>query len=130
VVRVIRVAAQHSIGDLYWDDRVITPQSLRKAPVSCGKEKVDETEQETPRLKVIFEALRGLPPELRVIPFAAGNSDLTAGDVELLERNGILLREPDGYYMPEMFRHGLGFVLPRGARPKVLALARRARSGA
>lgn len=129
VVRFVKVAAEESMEDMYWTDRVLSPPGLRKAPVNCGREKVSEIEQETPRLKAVFSKLRSLPNEQRRIPFQATEVGLGLEEIELLERSGIVLREPDGYYMPEMFRQGLDFALPKGARPRVLALARRARVG-
>jgi MinD-like ATPase involved in chromosome partitioning or flagellar assembly len=128
VMRLLRVASHLSLKDERWLDRVITPSALRKAPQLCGQEKVEEIGQESPLLRQIFDALRKLPHERRVVPFWPSETSLTAEQVDLLERNGVLLREEDGYYMPEMFRHGLGFTVPRGARPRVLALARRARA--
>lgn len=129
VIRFLRVAAEESKSDQYWTDRLLTPPGLKRAPVTCGREKISEIEQETPQLKSVFARLRDVPSELKRVPFSAGEIGLEAAQVELLERNGIVLREPDGYYMPEMFRQGLGFVVPKGARPRVLALAKRARSG-
>jgi hypothetical protein len=129
VVRFLKVAAEGSIDDVHWQDRVLTPPGLRKAPVHCGREKIGEIEQETPRLKEVFSKLRALDDERRKVPFGASDLNLTLEEIELLERNGIVLREPDGYYMPEMYRQGLGFVVPKGARPRVLALARRAGVG-
>ena len=47
--------------------------------------------------------------------------------MKILEDNGVVIREKDEYYMPEIFRFGLDFTMKAGARPKVLSLARRVR---
>lgn len=129
VIRLLRVASKLSTPDEHWADRILTPNALRKAPRICGKEKVEEIGQESPTLRAIFDRLQKLPEHMRVVPFLPEETQLTADEVALLDRSGVVLREEDGYYMPEMFRHGLGFSVPGGARPKVLALSRRARLG-
>lgn len=125
VVRFVRAAADESIGDTYWNDRLLVPSAIKKAPVTCGTEKIAEIEQETPRLREVFQKLRSLAPEQRRIPLSPVESGLSFEEMQMLELNGIVLREPDGYYMPEMYRQGLNFALAKGARPRVLALARR-----
>lgn len=127
VVRFLKISASKSRGASTWTDRVLTPPAIRSAPEICGQKKVEEVEQESPKLKAVFKQLKEAPAEKRVIPFKPSDFDLSAADLELLEREGVILREADGYYMPEMYRHGLVFSLPRGARPRVLALARRAK---
>lgn len=127
VVRFLKISASKSRGSSTWSDRVLTPPAIRSAPEICGQKKVEEVEQESPKLRAIFKHLKEAAAERRVIPFKPSDFDLSAADLDLLEREGVVLREADGYYMPEMYRRGLAFSLPRGARPRVLALARRAK---
>jgi len=46
--------------------------------------------------------------------------------MKILEDNGVVILEKDEYYMPEIFRLGLGFSLTAPGRAKVITLARRA----
>ena len=60
------------------------------------------------------------------IPFTREDIDLQSDEIKTLEDNGVVLREGDEYYLPEIFRLGLGFERASVARPRILALARRA----
>ena len=92
-----------------------------------GAEARCEVEAENQLLKPIFEQLRSLSADKRKIPFTREAVGLDPERIKLLEDNGVVLREGDEYYMPEIFRHGLKFQLESGARPRVVTLARRAR---
>ena len=60
-------------------------------------------------------------------PFNREQVDLELSEINMLEYNGVIIKEKDGYYMPEIFRRGLDFKFGKGARPRVLSLSRRAR---
>jgi hypothetical protein len=92
---------------------------------ACSRAKIEEISQENAALKDIFEKLAALSPDRRSVPFTREDVDLTPQELLLLALNGIAIAEGSSYYMAEIFRPGLGFRLPVGARPKVLALARR-----
>jgi hypothetical protein len=77
-------------------------------------------------LKDVFTKLRNLPEEKRKIPFAREQVLLTVEEMKILEENGVVIREKDDYYMPEIFRFGLGFSLTAAGRPAVMSLERRA----
>ena len=126
VVRFLHLAAKGSLGvPFQWPDRILAPAAIKNAVAECSQFKIDEISQENQALGGVFGKLRGLPERMKSIPFAREEVALTAEEVKLLEENGVLVAEEGKYYMPEVFRRGLGFVLPQGARPKVLALARR-----
>jgi hypothetical protein len=107
-------------------DRLLAPAAIRRAVQPCSREKIGEIEQEIHDLKRVFDKLRS-HPDVR-IPFKPSDFSLSAEDVELLERNGVILDDERAYYMPEIFRLGFGFQLAGGARPRVLTLARRAQT--
>ena len=125
VVRLLNLAATKSRGNAQWADRVLAPVAVREAVADCSKEKITEISQESRALEVIFKKLAGLNPERKSVPFNREDVDLTPQEIELLELNGIAAAEGGSYYMAEIFRRGLEFRLPAGARPRVLALARR-----
>ena len=127
LVRFLKEAAISSVGDSYWKDRLLIPTAIRKSLGDCSKEKVSEIAMENPSLGEIFSQLKELSDDLRLIPFSAEQVGLDTAQLEILETNGVILREKGEYYMPEIFRLGLGFKLKAGARPRVLMLARRSR---
>ena len=100
--------------------------AVRDVLRDCSSKKIDEIEAENVALKKAFDALRSLPPATRQVPFTREDTNLRSDDIKLLEDNGVVLREGDEYYIPEIFRLGLGFERTSGARPRILALARRA----
>jgi MinD-like ATPase involved in chromosome partitioning or flagellar assembly len=123
LVRLLRHAAETSQGTAA-SDRLLPPRSIRDALGPCSREKVSEIEQEIRDLKPIFDKLRGASE--RKMPFGAAEIGLERREVELLESTGIILESEGEYFMPEIFRSGLGFQLKQGARPRVLSLAKRA----
>jgi hypothetical protein len=124
LVRFLHEAAKGSIVDSFWKDRVLVPAAMRSAVGQCSQAKIEEIGQENPEVKEVFNKLRNLPVDKRQIPFERDKVMLTVEETKTLEDNGAVVREGDLYYMPEIFRLGLGFTLERGARPRVLTLAR------
>ena len=124
LVRFLHEAAKASLGDSFWKDRILVPPAVRSAVGQCSKTKIEEISDENPVLKDILTKLRNLPETVRQIPFTREQVQLTVEELKSLEDNGAVLREGEEYYMPEIFRLGLGFKLPRGAHPRVMALAR------
>jgi len=108
------------------NDRLLAPRSVRDAIVPCSTEKIEEIRQEIPSLSTIFPKLQQATN--RRIPFDAASSGLTSSEIHFLEEIGVLIEDRGEYFMPEIFRFGLGFQLSQGARPRVLTLARRALS--
>lgn len=127
VVRFLHEAAQDSKGDSFWKDRILVPTAIRKAVGQCSEKKIEDIGLENPRMKTIFSALQGLEEESRQLPFTAEQVRLTLEDLKVLEDNGVVLREGQEYHMAEIFRLGLDFRLRKGARPRVMTMARRAR---
>jgi hypothetical protein len=130
IVRLIKIAAATSVGATAWTDRLLVPQAIRDAVAECSTEKIREISEENVQLKRIFEQLRLVPDESRSIPFTSEQVGLDAQDLLLLETNGVLVSYEREYFMPEIFRRGLDFRLPQGARPRVLALARQRQNDA
>jgi hypothetical protein len=125
VVRLLYLSALKSRGNTQWTDRVLAPGAVREAVAECSDEKISEISQENSALKEIFNKLRALDADRKAVPFKLEDVELTPEELQLLQLNGIAVAEGSLYYMAEIFRPGLGFRLPAGARPKVLALARR-----
>ncbi|MFE1827068.1 KGGVGR-motif variant AAA ATPase [Streptomyces yangpuensis] len=109
VVRFLREAAVASVGDAKWPDRLLTPVAMRRALSVCSRAKVEEINQENPRLGTLLRRMSTFSDSVKM-PFDPADVELTADDVEALEQWGALARDADGRYrMPEIYRHALGF---------------------
>ncbi|MEG4290310.1 AAA family ATPase [Microcoleus sp. C2C3] len=129
LVRLLHLAAKGSVNDTRFQDRILVPPAIKGALPECSHEKIQEIENENTSLKNVFAKLRDLPEANRKIPFIRDTIQLSLEEMKILEDNGVVIREKDEYYMPEIFRLGLGFVLTAAGRPKVIALARRPGQG-
>jgi len=132
VVRFLAQAAKASetISHSKWKDRLLPPFAIRGAMNGCSSERVKELQQES---KVFETWVKDL--EIRddlIIPF----SKILLGDdnsrtlIEL-KKLGVVYEDTSDsnenrYYIPEIYRLGLGFKFKQGARPKVLSIKRKA----
>ncbi|MBK9259123.1 MAG: hypothetical protein IPM54_04745 [Polyangiaceae bacterium] len=121
LVRFLRAAAQqHAKPDL-----PLAPAAMRKAIPEVSAKKVDELESEIPGLRPVFDKLRRVSPELRVVPFIPADLSLTSAEVAFLETLGLLIRPDrpeDDAYLQEVVRHGLGYGLGRRGRARIVSL--------
>jgi CxxC motif-containing protein len=116
--------------------RILPPQSIRNSLKPCSESKVAETTQEYPQFKTWLESIESIPSANRTVPFDLNDAVAMGIDqpsIKMLEDIGAIYGDiqKDGttkYYMPEIFRAGLGFTLLKGARPRVLVLQRKALS--
>lgn len=126
IVRLLHKSLEYSLNDSSWPERILPPNAIRKSLTDCSVEKIKEIEQENPALNSILKKLKERNGDDRLkIPFTSDESHLKFDELSFLEDNGVLLREGDMYYMPEIFRNGLGISLRGGARPRVIYLQRR-----
>lgn len=122
LVRFFRYAAEKSI-DAPAQDRILIARAIRDAILPCSLQKIREIKQEIEPLNDIFATLQGSTD--RRIPFDAPKSGLKVEEIQFLIKTGVLIEDQGDYFMPEIFRLGLGFQLATGARPRVLSFARR-----
>ncbi|MYU07764.1 AAA family ATPase [Streptomyces sp. SID8366] len=109
IVRFLCEAAKASVGDGRWSDRVLAPAAMRRALGECSRAKVEEINQENPRLGKLLRHMSSFSESVKM-PFEASDVELGPDDVEALEEWGALARDADGRYrMPEIYRHALGF---------------------
>jgi len=123
IVNFLAVTARHSAQDFgKWNDRLLTPAAMSKALPECSKKKIKEVEEENHVVRDILQKLRKADAEQKRVPFELDAVGLDRSEARILEANGILFQQEDQYWIPELFRHELGFKAER--RPRILAVAR------
>lgn len=129
LVRFISQAATGS-RDQTAEDRLLTPNAMRRAVEHTSKLKVDEYPKEVRELLPIFAKLRSISN--LTTPFdraeAAANG-IEADELNVLEKYGVAYSEEGSFEIPELFRIGLN-MKRKGARPNIISLTRRARERA
>ena len=121
IIRFLQYATIDA-GKPVYNDRYIMPNEIRKAVPKCSHEKLEEVEQEISVLGPIFERLKSVQEDKRVLPFERDTFNLSGEQEEILKQEGYLRIDNGRYYLPEIIRHALKFKYSRGARPKVLSL--------
>jgi hypothetical protein len=112
--------------------RLLSPQAIRSALTPCSIAKVREAEEEYPQFKEwVYKVEHEYSPDQKYLPFQPQNLNIEPSTIRMLEEMGVIFEDRDKndiarYYIPEIFRAGLNFTLPIGARPRVLALKRKA----
>lgn len=128
IVRLLHKSSNDSIQDNYWTDRILIPTAIRNSIEECSKKKIEEIMTENPPLGAILDRIQNdTDINAKIIPFTREEIKLGIEDINLLENNGVITKENDEYYMPEIFRLGLGFKNTKRGRYRVLSLSRRAR---
>jgi hypothetical protein len=61
LVRLLHKAAQASIKDSYWKERILVPAAIRGSLTECSRKKIEEIKIENETLKNIFLELVPFP---------------------------------------------------------------------
>lgn len=132
LVRFFKFAAnleQKRPGDP-WTDRLLAPESIRRAIPDCSKEKVVEAIAEIAPLKTWSKRMDAEGPTDRRIPFSAASMKLGSVELAALRELGVIYEDLDPrlgderLFLPEIYRTGLNFD-PSGGRPKIQALLKK-----
>ncbi len=133
VVRFLEEAAKEAetMTHTQWKNRLLPPAAIRRAMNGCSTDRVKELKQESRVFEVWANALQ--TQDDLVIPFSKGLlGDDSSRTLFELKKLGVVYEdtsdstEENRYYIPEIYRLGLGFKFKRGARPKVLSIKRKA----
>lgn len=114
-----------------WPDRLLYPEAIRQSLSECSREKVEEASTEILPLREWQIKLQDIPDESKKVPFSPGNVGLSDELIRSLKDIGVIyedidrLEESDRFYLPEIYRTGLGFKSAIGGRPRVQALLKR-----
>ncbi|WNV06431.1 hypothetical protein RP726_08505 [Candidatus Methylospira mobilis] len=134
LVRFLRFSAKQtvSVRTAAWPDRVLAPDAIRKSLPECSVEKVSEAASEIKALFLWRERLAQVDADNRKVPFgleAVGLSDTTLlsvlRDLGIVYEDTERLDNPARFYLPEVYRAGLGFSLAGAGRPRIQALLKR-----
>ncbi|BAZ90102.1 hypothetical protein NIES932_15900 [Raphidiopsis curvata NIES-932] len=109
----------------WFSTRLLPPQAIRQALRPCSQQKVEEVKEEYPRFKTWVDTKLSSLTE-RKIPFDVQDLKADQDTIRVLEEIGVIYEDKDKdeiarFYIPEIFREGLGFSGTTG-RPRTLAL--------
>ena len=106
-----------SLMDSKFKDRILSPRSIRAAIPFVGEEKIKEVKEENRNNKIpdLLNKLKNHQADIK-IPFQA-TKVLDNNEINTLIDFGILYLSGGKYYMPEIYRTGLGLKMER-ARPR------------
>jgi MinD-like ATPase involved in chromosome partitioning or flagellar assembly len=132
LVRFLKFAAQQMMktNTTSWPDRLLFPEAIRKSLPECSTEKINEAVSEIKVLKQWQTILRAVTTDDRKVPFSADAVKLTPDLLAALKELGVIYedidrqQEENRFYLPEIYRSGLGFQYA-GGRPRVQALLKR-----
>ncbi|ALZ75679.1 ParA family protein [Rheinheimera sp. F8] len=116
-----------------WPDRLIAPESMRKAIPECSKEKVTEAKAEIAALRRWSEVMTNQNIRNLSVPFSANQAGLVQLPTLLiaLQEIGVIYEDIDGnlgaqrLFLPEIYRSGLGFETSAAGRPRMQALLKK-----
>lgn len=98
------------------EDRVLVPGAMRKALLACSKNKIESIRAENREIGELLTKLERLENQVTV-PFELERVGLTVQEADTLIDSGVFSKGADGrYWVPEIYRHGLGFNSERRAR--------------
>ena len=111
-------------------DRLLAPESIRRAIPDCSTEKVKEAIAEIAPLKEWSSRMITNNITDRQIPFSAASMHLQPSELAALSELGVIYEDLDTklgdqrLFLPEIYRKGLGFDSSSG-RPKIQALLKK-----
>jgi len=133
LVRFLRIAADEEskrTGQT-WSDRVLAPESMRKAIPRCSVEKVNEAKTEIASLRNWVSEMTEKNIHNLKVPFSAAQSGLKSDLLAALQELGVIYEDTDGnlgedrLFLPEIYRSGLGIETSAAGRPRMQALLKK-----
>lgn len=126
IIGFLACVCEHALTDTeYSDDRLLTPESLAKGLVAFSAKRVETAKAELPAFASWTAKLVDVSVEFKSMPFSAGETQLEPDEFSVLMAVGIIyeeqgVRDSDKrYYLPELYRQGLGFTITAGVRSKI-----------
>jgi hypothetical protein len=123
IVRFLHFAADSSRSDAtkkYYEDRLLTPTSIKTSIAKVGAEKLDEVKSENEPLYEILMKIKQNASELKFPCEKTSLNFLKPDEIEMMEKNGVLTEFRNEYYLAEIYRRGLGISYSKIGKPKLL----------
>lgn len=114
-----------------WPDRLLAPESMRKAIPRCSAEKVTEAKAEIASLRKWSELMTQQHIRNLKVPFSAAQAGLVPALLSTLQEIGVIYEDLDGnlgeerLFLPEIYRSGLGVETSAAGRPRMQALLKK-----
>jgi hypothetical protein len=114
-----------------WPERLLAPESMRKAIPGCSVEKVNEAKSEIAPLKRWIELMEQQGVRNLRVPFSLEQAQLNPSLLGSLQEIGVIYEDVDGnlgedrLFLPEIYRYGLGFDTSAAGRPRTQALLKK-----
>lgn len=133
LVRFLRFAAEEESKKTSsaWPDRLLAPESMRKAIPLCSKEKVTEAKAEIASLRKWVELMNTQRIRKLKVPFSATEAGLEPNLLNALQEIGVIYEDRDSelgeecLFLPEIYRYGLNFETSATGRPRTQALLKK-----
>ncbi len=133
LVRFLRIASDEESKRTgqSWSDRVLAPESMRKAIPLCSVEKVTEAKAEIASLRSWVSVMTKNHIRNLKVPFSAAQSGLNPELLAALQELGVIYEDLDGdfgedrLFLPEIYRSGLGIDTSAAGRPRMQALLKK-----
>jgi hypothetical protein len=111
--------------------RLLPPQAIRQSITPCSDKKVEEAKEEYPLFKQWVEKMDKLSYDKIKVPFAPEQLKMETETIEILKEIGVIyedkeINESERFYIPEIFRIGLGFTYADRGKKRILVLKRKA----
>ncbi|MFZ4828520.1 MAG: KGGVGR-motif variant AAA ATPase, partial [Phototrophicaceae bacterium] len=124
IVRFIRSAAEivasRSEKETTYPDRILDPIAIRNAVQKASEGKIEDLQQEIPRLGDVFNKLKRLPAGDKRSPIEEDRLGLDVSDIQFLVENGVIQRDRNNLiFFAEIFRQGLDFERSRRGQSRV-----------
>lgn len=133
LVRFLKFAADSESGRnvTTWPDRILSPESMRKAIPQCSTEKVAEAAQEIAPLRRWIGLMEERGVRKLKVPFSQAEAQLEPSLLSALQEIGVIYEDLDSefgeerLFLPEIYRSGLGFETSAAGRPRTQALLKK-----
>lgn len=124
LIRFLFKSSEKSINDnnANYNERLLIPLAIKESFGYCSGEKAKEVSQENKTLDAIFKKL--IQEKNKQMPFEKDELKITQEEIDILEKNGIVRRDNEKYFVAEIYREGLGFKINGKGRRRISAFSK------
>jgi MinD-like ATPase involved in chromosome partitioning or flagellar assembly len=137
IVRLLLYSADYGLEhqelfEKWKNTRLLPPKAIRQSITHCSSEKVKEAKEEYPLFKQWAAKIgEKFSSDKLKVPFAPEQLEMETETIEILKEIGVIyedkeINESERFYIPEIFRTGLGFTYAERGRKRIIAIKRKA----